>query len=452
MPTKLNPFTCKPDLVSIGNGTATVQFDIDANTAPGTDPALPTGAGAITIGGAAVSAHSIPVETHARAANAFNIEVQVGSSVTGAPGNTNAAGLVQFNDTHFSVDSDGYVSLIGGGIGLDSFSTDISGPVTPDGAGNVDVTGTSIYSDGSVANTLTLNVQATANTLLYGAGSNTTVSELGPLTNGQLVIGSTGLSPVAASLASADGSITITPGAGSIDLAVAAGNDAILTLTGDTGGAISPTSGNINIVGGTGIGTSGSSSNMTINLDSPVTVSNGGTGATTLTDGGVLIGSGTSAVTVTAQPTNGQLLIGSTGSDPVLATLTEGSGITITEGAGSITVASSGGGLAWVEVTGTTQSAAVNTGYITNNASLVTVTLPSTAALGEVIRVTGEGAGGWSLAQNAGQTVHFGNQSTTTGAGGSLASSHRRDTVELVCVTANTDFNVLSSIGNITIT
>jgi len=388
MPAKLNPFTCKPDLVlGPGSGTATVQFDIDANTAPGTDPTLPTGAGAVTISGSAVAAHSVPVETHARAANAFNIEVQVGAAVTGAPGNTDAAGLVQFDDTSFSVDADGYVTLVGGGMAIDSFTTDTSGPVGPDGAGNVDVTGTSVFSDGSVANTLTLNVQATANTFLVGAGAGSTATELGPLTNGQLIIGSTGVAPVLGSLASADGSITITPGAGTIDLAIAAADDAVLTITGDSGGALSPAAGNINILGGsngidtsgagstltlnfdvteqpaiatsvstdsgtatpaanvltvaggTGVNTSGSGSTVTVNIDSPVTVANGGTGATTLTDGGILLGSGTSAITATAQPTNGQLLVGSTGVDPVLATLTEGEAIDITNGAGSITLA-----------------------------------------------------------------------------------------------------------------
>ena len=50
---------------------------------------------------------------------------------------------------------------------------------------------------------------------------------------------------------------------------------------------------------------------------------------------------------VTNQPeltTNGQLLIGSTGVNPVAATITAGSNITVTNGAGSITIAASGGG------------------------------------------------------------------------------------------------------------
>jgi len=85
---------------------------------------------------------------------------------------------------------------------------------------------------------------------------------------------------------------------------------------------------------------SGNASFNSMTLTTDLTVANGGTGASTLTDGGILLGSGTSAITATGQPTNGQLLIGSTGVDPVLASLTApAAGITITGGAGSITFA-----------------------------------------------------------------------------------------------------------------
>jgi hypothetical protein len=149
--------------------------------------------------------------------------------------------------------------------------------------------------------------------------------------------------------------------------------------------------------------------------------------------------------------TNGQIPIGSTGADPVLATLTAGVGITVTNGTGTITIAGTGGGLAWTDVTGTTQAMAVNNGYFADNAGLVTLTLPSTAALGSVMAVVGKGAGGWKLAQNASQTVHFGIVNTTTGTGGSLASTNQYDVVYIVCSTANTDFVVTSSIGNLTV-
>jgi len=70
-----------------------------------------------------------------------------------------------------------------------------------------------------------------------------------------------------------------------------------------------------------------------------IPVSDGGTGASTLTDHGVLVGSGTSAITALTVGTNGQVLVGSTGADPVFATITDGEGITTTAGAGTLTIA-----------------------------------------------------------------------------------------------------------------
>jgi hypothetical protein len=109
------------------------------------------------------------------------------------------------------------------------------------------------------------------------------------------------------------------------------------------------------------------------------------------------------------------------------------------------------GGFTWNEVTGTSSGMAVNNGYIANNAGLVTLTLPASAALGSVIEVAGKGSGGWSIAQNSGQTIHFGAQNSTTGAGGSISSTLQYDTIRIVCTTADTDFVVLSSVGNLTV-
>lgn len=171
----------------------------------------------------------------------------------------------------------------------------------------------------------------------------------------------------------------------------------------------------------------------------------------TVTQHDVLIGGSSNGITSLAL-TNGQLAIGSTGNDPSAATLTAGSGVSISNGSGSITISAVGGGLTWTVVTGTSQSAAVNNGYIANNAGLVTVTLPSTSAVGDLVAVTGiNNATGWKVAQNAGNQIFFGTSSTTSGTGGSLASTATRDTVFLVCMTANATWNVVGSIGNITI-
>jgi len=105
----------------------------------------------------------------------------------------------------------------------------------------------------------------------------------------------------------------------------------------------------------------------------------------------------------------------------------------------------------FTEETGIAANLAVNRGVITNNVALVTLTLPATAEVGDTIEVAGKGAGKWLIAQNAGQTVHFGNTNTTTGAGGSLAATLQYDTIKLVCITANTNFVVTCAVGNIVI-
>ena len=86
-----------------------------------------------------------------------------------------------------------------------------------------------------------------------------------------------------------------------------------------------------------------------LSLDTALPVASGGTGTSTFTDGGVLLGSGTGAVTALGQATNGQLVIGSTGADPVLATLTGGANISITNTAGAISIAASGLGSGTVQ-------------------------------------------------------------------------------------------------------
>lgn len=106
----------------------------------------------------------------------------------------------------------------------------------------------------------------------------------------------------------------------------------------------------------------------------------------------------------------------------------------------------SSGGLAWTEVTGTSQAAAVNSGYIANNAARVTVTLPATAAVGSIVRLAGKGAGKWRLQANTGQTISLPWVNTTTG--GYLDANERYASVEVLCVTADTTWVLLSSAGN----
>ena len=61
--------------------------------------------------------------------------------------------------------------------------------------------------------------------------------------------------------------------------------------------------------------------------------------------------------------------------------------------------------LKWQVVAGTSQQAQTNNGYVANSAALVTITLPASPAIGAIVRVSGAGAGGWKIAQNAGQSI-----------------------------------------------
>src|SRR6516162_1567331 len=59
----------------------------------------------------------------------------------------------------------------------------------------------------------------------------------------------------------------------------------------------------------------------------------------------------------------------------------------------------------WIPTNGTAIQAVIDTGYLLNNSQLVTVTLPSSPNAGDIIRISGAGASGWKVAQNAGQSI-----------------------------------------------
>lgn len=190
------------------------------------------------------------------------------------------------------------------------------------------------------------------------------------------------------------------------------------------------------------------------NAVTPLTSTQGGSGVSAPTAHGILVAEGAGAFNPITL-TNGQLLIGSTGADPVAAVLTSTGGtITITNAAGSINLdVTSPSGEAWVNVTATTQTIAPGVGYTASNAGSVTFTLPATAAYGSIFDVTtGTTAGGWSIAQAAGQSINYGNLTTTVGVTGNLTSTAKGDSVHVLCIVANTTFQVLHSQGEINVT
>lgn len=86
-----------------------------------------------------------------------------------------------------------------------------------------------------------------------------------------------------------------------------------------------------------------------------------------------------------------------------------------------------------------TQAMASNTVYIVDDpASLVTLTLPAVSAVGDRISVIGQSVDGWIIAQSPGQQIQVSPQQTTLGATGTLASTNQYDSINLICIVANT--------------
>ena len=82
---------------------------------------------------------------------------------------------------------------------------------------------------------------------------------------------------------------------------------------------------------------------LAANVSGILPIANGGTGLSSITKGSILYASAANTLAASSpMATNGQLLIGHTANGyPSVATLTAGSGMTITNGAGSITLAAS---------------------------------------------------------------------------------------------------------------
>lgn len=246
-----------------------------------------------------------------------------------SPVNPTVGGVIAFTSNDNSMTITGSLNSIDFKVSnpamvVENFVTNLGGPVTPNGSNNILTNAsTTTFTDGSTANTLKIEVQGVAHELFVGAGTNTPATQIAngsageplisggvgvtpsygiltvpgggtgspsfningivisnttttgaltslTLTNGQLVIGSTGTTPVATTITAGTG-VTITNGPGSITIALAGGSAAVEHLTGDTGGQLNPDGSNnfnlkANSTAGSSVSFSGSGSTLSLNV------------------------------------------------------------------------------------------------------------------------------------------------------------------------------------------
>jgi hypothetical protein len=233
-----------------GGGGSTIE---NINVQTGISPVV-TSNNTITFNGAVVAAGTNPVRTDGTALSTMALEVQTSQAI--ASTDATKIGLSAFNSADFTVDANGFVSIVGGpsvvGVTVDAHTAPGTSPVVPNASGDITVTGAQvaagtttnvIRTDSLAANTYTIEIQRSQ------AVASSTIGD-----NGVSHYNSAQFAVDANGFVSLNGS-----GVGE-------------TITGQSGGALSPTAGNWNISGastaaGTSpVVTSGSGSTLTVNV------------------------------------------------------------------------------------------------------------------------------------------------------------------------------------------
>lgn len=223
-----------------------------------------------------------------------------------------------------------------------------AGDATPAAAALNVFGGNNITTTGA-GNTVTIDVTGTTDHAVQIGNASGSLTSIGIGTNGQVLIGATGANPAFATLTSTGGSIVFTPGANSLNLE-AAGAGALTSVPCDVGAA-APLAGVLNTFGGDNITTTGAGNTVTVAVSGTTQYApQMGNAAGSLSDIGLM--------------TDGELIIGVTGSAPNLARLSAGAGITIDDMStpGNITISATNGGAFIQQVRTSTTSRILNTG------------------------------------------------------------------------------------------
>jgi hypothetical protein len=226
--------------------------------------------------GSTVVAGSIPFQTIG-SGNTVTGQIQISQAI--AASDATKIGLAAFNSAQFTVDANGFVSLFGSSsaitsIGVDTFTAPGTNPVVPTAGGLITITGAQVAS-GTIGVNVIRTDSLSANAFKIEIQRSTAVGAPVLADNGVCHFDS------ARFTVSVDGFVS------------ASGTGLGQTITGDSGGALSPTSGNWNILGLSGSKTSGSGSTLTIK--SPPYSDQGGSTTVTLNSGSFA----TAAITLT---------------------------------------------------------------------------------------------------------------------------------------------------------